>query len=315
MAATPDAPPCLACGARAGEPWCVARDAEYRATDETFSYLRCRSCGVLYIDPVPRDRLAEIYPANYYSFAAPGRSPVQRAKQWLDARRFRALLAGLPGMELAVLDVGGGTGWQLDALRALDPRIRFTQVVDLDPGAQAAARAAGHAYFCGPIEAFASERRFALILMLNLIEHVDDPGAVLAKAAALLAPGGAILVKTPNWDALDARLFRHRNWAGYHCPRHWVLFTKESLLPVLARAGLRARAFAYTQGAPFWAASALGWLADKGLVRVTRERPVVCHPLFGPLAALFAAFDLLRAPFGKTSQMFLTLERAGSPAA
>ena len=34
-------------------------------------------------------------------------------------------------------------------------------------------------------------------------------------------------MKTPNVEGLDAKLLRHRNWGGYHAPRHWVLFTPE----------------------------------------------------------------------------------------
>ena len=55
---------------------------------------------------------------------------------------------------------------------------------------------------------------FDVILMLNLIEHVDNPGELLRKAHRLLAPNGIVVVKTPNTDSLDARLFRNRNWGG-----------------------------------------------------------------------------------------------------
>ncbi len=117
-----------------------------------------------------------------------------------------------------------------------------------------------------------------------------------------------LVVKTPNCDSLDARLFRHANWAGYHCPRHWVLFDKPSFTALAARAGLELRDFSYTQGAAFWGASVLFWLAERGRVSITRERPAMNHPLFPPLSAFFAVFDLVRISLGgKPSQMFLTL--------
>ena len=47
---------------------------------------------------------------------------------------------------------------------------------------------------------------------------------------------------------------------------------------------------------------------ERGLVRISRQRPVVYHPLFGVLAAAFAALDFVRRPFAKTSQMFFVLE-------
>ncbi len=303
------APRCLACGARDTTPWATARDVEYRTSDDAWTFHRCRACGVLFIDPVPADRLATIYPPTYYAYAPPSRSLVHAVKDRLDRRFFRGVLADVRGTALRALDVGGGAGVELAALRASDPRVTDTWVVDLDPGAAAVARANGHAYFCGRIEDFVPDRPFDVVLLLNLIEHVADPGAVLRKVAALLAPGGVVVVKTPNHDAWDARLFRHRSWAGLHCPRHWVVFTRESFARLAGDAGLEVRRATYTQGAPFWAASVLAWLAGRGLARITPERPVVRHPLFAPLAGAFAAFDFARRPLAKTSQMLFVLAK------
>ena len=133
---------------------------------------------------------------------------------------------------------------------------------------------------------------------------------MLAKMRALLAPGGRILVKTPNHDSLDARLFRHKSWGGYHCPRHWVIFTPESFARAAAAAGLGIERTQLTQGAPFWAVSVLEALKRRGWVKVDRARPMCRHPLFGPLLGLFAAIDIVRRPFGRTSQMFVHLKAA-----
>jgi 2-polyprenyl-3-methyl-5-hydroxy-6-metoxy-1,4-benzoquinol methylase len=301
------APPCLACGATDSSRWARAHDIEYRTTTDEFDYRECRACGVLFIDPVPESRLAEIYPSNYYSYQAPGSSPVNALKSLLDRRFFRSILQRFAKADLSVLDVGGGAGWELSALKRSDARVSRTQVVDLDPGARELALANGHQYFCGRIEQFESRERFDLILLLNLIEHVSDPRQVLTKVSQLLSADGVVLIKTPNWQALDARIFRNASWAGLHCPRHWVLFTLESFRALAESCGLTVHSASYTQGAPFWAASSLAWLGERGVVRISPERPVVYHPAFGLLAAVFAALDFVRRPFAKTSQMFFVL--------
>jgi len=287
----------------------VAHDVEYRSTADSFTYYRCNACGVLFIDPVPEHPLSQIYPPNYYSYAPPEKSPVHAVKSWLDRRFFGSLLKRLPGEPLRVLDVGGGAGWELLTLRNTDRRVQSTQIVDLDPAAAEIARKNGHHYFCGRIEDYETSERFDLIILLNLIEHVRDPGHVLRKVCALLSPRGLVLVKTPNYVSYDAALFRHHSWGGYHCPRHWVIFTQESFVQMVEKCGLAVRSVSYTQGASFWSASLLAWLAARGLVRITKPRPVFDHPLFGPLAAAFAALDFLRRPFARTSQMFFVLEK------
>lgn len=302
-------PSCLNCGAEAKELWARARDIEYRTSDEQFSFYRCGACQVLFIDPVPSDRLAEIYPPNYYSFNYSKASWVFGVKRWLDRRFLKRWVSRLSGDRLAALDIGGGVGWLLDVVRDVDPRVQETQVVDLDEAAAERARDNGHGFFLGRIEDYHTERRFDLILMLNLIEHVADPVAVLRHAGRLLRPGGVILLQTPNYDCWDTRLFRRHNWAGFHTPRHWVLYTPESFMATARRAGLEPTRWWLTQGASFWASSLLGRLADFGLVRITRQRASLDHPLFGLLTPVMAAFDMLRLKLGaRTSQMFFVLQ-------
>jgi SAM-dependent methyltransferase len=298
---------CLACGSADTRHWATARDIEYLSTPESFDYRRCADCDALSIDPVPRGRLGEIYPDTYYSFSPGKLSIAERIKQALDRRTFARLFAGVAGETLSALDVGGGAGWLLTQAKAVEPRLTRTQVVDIDASAQDAAHAAGHDFFLGRIEDFATNERFDVILMLNLIEHVDDPVAVLAKVRGLLKPGGRVLVKTPNHDSLDARLFRTHSWGGLHAPRHWVVFTPESFRKAAGKADLTVDRLSLTQGAPFWTVSALEYLSRKGLVSVRRDRPMCDHPLFGPLLALFGGIDLVRGRFQRTSQMFVEL--------
>ena len=306
---------CPLCGRASKDAWCQATDREYFTTTDCFTYYRCAACDVLFINPVPSAQLEVIYPPNYYSFRGSSNSPIIRLKNLLSRHKFRRLLKQLPGKTLNVLDVGGGSGFELDLLRRIDQRIRRTQIVDLDPSAGEVARSNGHGYFQGRIEDFTSAQTFDLILAMNLIEHVAQPQAVLRKIASLLSPGGFAFVQTPNYDSLDQRIFRHRNWAGYHCPRHWVLFTRHSLSHAAENAGLRVQSTAYMQGAAFWAGSILIEGGNRGLLSVGPDRLLLEHPLFLPLAAMFTLIDWARSPFSKTSQMFSVLRRAVDPTA
>jgi 2-polyprenyl-3-methyl-5-hydroxy-6-metoxy-1,4-benzoquinol methylase len=302
---------CPICNGTNTTPHAVAEDIEYFTSAQKFSYNRCNDCAVLFVSPMLYDRLDEIYPKNYYSFVPAGATGlVQRVKQALDRRMFRAVTRQIPGEKLAALDIGGGSGWLLDAVKAVEPRVTTTQVVDIDPGAKAAAERAGHRYFLGTVEQFESEEKYDLILMLNLIEHVRRPDEVLAKARSLLTPHGLLLIKTPNYDALDAKIFRHRSWGGYHAPRHFVLFDRHSFARVAKNQGLQVKSFAYAQGAPFWTVSVLNELRLLGLVKISRERPSIYHPLVPLFQALFAGLDILRRPLARLSQMIFVLERA-----
>ncbi len=108
----------------------------------------------------------------------------------------------------------------------------------------------------------------------------------MEKARALLAPGGLVWLQTPNFRSLDASLFRHRNWAGYHCPRHWAIFSEDGLRRALSSSGLEPVRFSRTQGGAFWAASILGLRrARRPPAGAELPKPLVRYRAFGPLAA------------------------------
>lgn len=284
-----------------------AHDIEYHTSDRTYSFHKCPRCDVLFIAPMLWDRLGEIYPKNYYSYA-PKRKGVVSHQRSLD-RHLLNLLASIPGDRLSVLDIGGGSGWMLDRVKSWSPRVSFTQCIDLDEGAQSEAVARGHAYYLGRIEQFESDRRFDLVLALGLIEHVRDPALVLRRIEGLLTAHGRVLIHTPNFDALDARLFRHCSWAGYHTPRHFVLFNRQSFTDLAEQSGLGVVSFSYTQSGSYWSLSVLGAMRRLGLIEISAQRPAPYHPLNPLLRASFAAFEFARTPFARLSQMVFALGR------
>lgn len=292
--------------------WSQAYDYEYFSTPGLFNYYQCNDCKTIFIHPIPLDKLKQIYPPNYYSFVRSSKNPVARIKEWIDKLFFKKVLKKIKPEKINVLDIGGGTGWLVSNLKKAESRIDFTQIVDIDENAGQLAIANGHAYFQGRIEEFNSEKKFHLILLLNLIEHVADPLGVILKAGSLLAEGGIIIIKTPNTESWDARLYKKSYWGGLHCPRHWIIFSEKSFRLMLAPTPLRIRQMKYTQGAPFWAFSIIAALYRKKLVRISAKRPIIFHWLFAPLSAFFAAFDFLRKPFAKTSQLFILLEKQTS---
>lgn len=303
---------CPVCGSSATALFAKVRDVEYYTSDTLYLYLQCAQCKSVFLEKPPADQLDKIYPSNYYSYAPSPQlsSLTERVKAILDARLFRKVLNKLPGDALRILDVGGGSGWLLSTLKKVSPRVAETHEIDINERARAEAEAAGHVFHCRRVEDFQSEEKFDLILLLNLIEHVADPSAILRRMQGLLSPDGLILIKTPNVDTLDCRIFRHHNWGGFHCPRHFALFNRESLLALGARCGLQTAEASYTQGAPQWACSILGIMGLNGWLKISAERPLYSHPLYPVLCVFAAAFDLARSPFMRTAQMFVVFRRA-----
>lgn len=301
---------CPICAEKNVKEWNKNIDKEYCTSKEEYSYYKCNSCVTIFIDPMPIEKLNQIYPANYYSFSDGKKGLVVKLKEYLDQRIFKKILGSIKSEKINILDIGGGSGWLLDSIKKIDTRVSLTQVVDIDSQAKDLAEKKGHQYFCGPIESFETNEKFDLVLMLNLVEHISNPLKTLQKIEQILNKGGVVLIKTPNVESWDAELFKDSYWGGLHCPRHWVLFSKQSFNRVVEQTNLKVSYINYTQGAPFWTNSVLAKLEKYKLVKISAERPAIYHPLTPFLNLFFAGFDFFRGWFGfKTSQMFIELRK------
>lgn len=80
------------------------------------------------------------------------------------------------------------------------------------------------------------ENSFDVIVMSHVIEHVPDPKALIAECSRILAPGGRLILVTPNIAGTMHREFG-KNWLHLDPPRHLNLFTPASFRRLVAQAG------------------------------------------------------------------------------
>jgi 2-polyprenyl-3-methyl-5-hydroxy-6-metoxy-1,4-benzoquinol methylase len=103
---------------------------------------------------------------------------------------------------LTVLDVGSGLGVFPYAMKAAG-----WDCTALDPDERAARHAqevVGVRAICADFDQASGLGRFDLVTFNKVLEHVDDPVAMLAHAAAFVADGGLIYVEVPDGPAAFA---------------------------------------------------------------------------------------------------------------
>lgn len=143
------------------------------------------------------------------------------------------------------LDVGCGAGLLAEPLARLG-----AAVTGVDAAAENVAVAREHAagaglaidYRCGEVGALGLAD-FDLVTAMEVIEHVADKSAFLAALAAAMAPGGLMVLSTPNRTAASKLLMVEAAERlgmvprGTHCWDDFV--TPEELGELLAAAGLK----------------------------------------------------------------------------
>jgi SAM-dependent methyltransferase len=195
---------------------------------------RCESCGTVHQLSLPRgEGLHNLYRQmsdERYVDEEPGRRRM--------ARRLLDLLAlHVPAGRL--LDAGCGYGYLLDEARR---RGYDVEGVELSVDAVRYARER----LSLPVREVALEdaaregeldgEHYDAVLAVDVLEHLDDPVLALERLCALLAPGGALMIVTPDPTSLTARLAGSRWWC--YEPAHACLIPRKTLRGLIYARGL-----------------------------------------------------------------------------
>ncbi len=165
--------------------------------------------------------------------------------KYLVAEENLALVRAI-GAPRTVLDVGCGVGLNGAAARRKGAHVTG---IETDPGSAAEAKTRLDEVLAvditdgDAVRAALGERRFDLILLADVLEHVADPLSVLRRLLGHLAEDGHVLVSLPNVAAWTVRLgllagrFDYRP-SGILDDSHLRFFTRDTARRLLEDAGL-----------------------------------------------------------------------------
>jgi SAM-dependent methyltransferase len=218
--------------------------------------------GYRRLDPLPSSpELDEFYESHYRDLLDDGgRAPdlarlvsggadATIERTWQAATLHADVLAALElaadeGLPRRALDVGCGTG---DLLRTLVAGGWDATGTEPAPAIAEVGRAAGLQVEAATASAYLARWRadsrppFTGILLMNVLEHIPDPAALLLELVTALAPGGRLIARVPNdFNPLQAAAHRalggRRWWVAI--PDHVNYFDLDSIAGLLERIGL-----------------------------------------------------------------------------
>jgi len=280
------------------------RDLLLEVSKDLFTIVKCRNCGLVFLNPRPsKDLLASYYPTVYYPPVQTKSRPAfqQQVKKWFSRLKrwvledyygypsacrqswsralrktllwpnkiFRELKGCHPlpwRGEGKILDVGCGAGGNLKTL----------QEQGWDPyGIEISEVAAAHArrlvtenIHTGTLESAPfSAKSFDLVLMSHSLEHLPSPLEALQRIHRLLKDDGLLVVSVPNLKSLEFKLFGPW-WFQLDPPRHFYHFEKKSLARALAKSGFRIHQARTAVSSVFWMASLDRFWRDRFQINV-----------------------------------------------
>jgi 2-polyprenyl-3-methyl-5-hydroxy-6-metoxy-1,4-benzoquinol methylase len=195
----------------------------------------CPGCGLTYSRNVLReafDRQLYVDSASQTSYQDLKRNETYAALERVKCDYILQRLADFRPPPGSLLDIGPGNGRLLEAAAAAG---WDTLGIEANAAFAADCRRRGLSIVEGFFpDVLAPEARFDVITLLDVVEHLHEPVALLRTAAARLARGGVIVVQVPNVDSLLVQLEGARN--SNFCHGHWSHFN----LKTLARLGREA---------------------------------------------------------------------------
>jgi SAM-dependent methyltransferase len=193
-----EAVPCPLCGAREHEPW---------GSENGYECVRCKGCGLLYVNPRPcaekidhavqmgnhPDEKLDVVGHRLASKVAHNREIIESM--------FDDLVKG--GKPVSWLDVGAGFGELVEAARLALPAGSHCE--GLEPMVPKAKDAQSRGIPMRSCYLAEIDRQYDVVSLIDVFSHIPDFRAFLGEVKRVLRPGGELLMKTGNAGDIGPR--------------------------------------------------------------------------------------------------------------
>jgi SAM-dependent methyltransferase len=201
------------------------------------------------MDGDPQDKPAHPFDETYFKSGAYADVSFRRYSQYWWSNRYYALLVKRYGPPQGrILEVGCGLGhllgWLVDRYQAFGTDINTWALSQARRNVPAAHFCLQSAEDLGGFPPAA----FQVVIAKHVVEHLPHPERAVAEMSRILAPGGVLVLATPNLDSA-MRNVKKEKWIGYKDSTHISLKAPGEWLEMLRRNHLSLKR-AFSDG--FW---------------------------------------------------------------
>ena len=206
-----------------------SRDRYHKALRNVIS----SDSGLIYVDPVPFENTEEFYKSeyrkSYKGVHRPKPKHVYRAGKVAMDRFSRLSKYLTEGAQC--LDAGSSSGEFVYLLKkrgfdaeGVEANIPYAEYSQAELGVQVS---------ISPFSEYKTHRKFDLITMFHVLEHLENPVRDLSYLAGFIKPGGKLIIEVPN-ILYSNMAFSHKWHSG-----HPFSFTDKTLSMLLDNAGFK----------------------------------------------------------------------------
>lgn len=211
---------------------CLGKNLKTAQTFPSYSVVECQDCQFGRVSPLPTSgQLDALYNSPEY-FATHMKYDFdnisdEKIMEIISNRKslHRQDLNGLERNCRTMLEIGCGGGFSLKAFEAMS--MNATGIETSKPASDFARTRLNVNVLNISFEAVDVQKKYDLVLLNHVLEHLIDPIASFKKLSNLVAPGGILYIRVPDHDSFDRRAYGS-DWPAY-AQYHVSNFSEKSL--------------------------------------------------------------------------------------
>ena len=214
---------------------CGGSESRVRFEKQGRNFLECRSCGLVWVDPLPtraeiEARYRDAYSEGEYAAFATARD----TRDLISEHRLEVIRNQVqPGRWL---DVGCATGSFVAAAVAAGC---VAEGLDTSREAIELTRDRGLIAHHGRVEDFNPTQLYDAITAFDVLEHAIDPRAFVKRLHGWLRSGGDLVLTLPDISSIYATLLMRKHWFYYWPDEHLFYFSPKTIERLLTEEGFK----------------------------------------------------------------------------
>jgi 2-polyprenyl-3-methyl-5-hydroxy-6-metoxy-1,4-benzoquinol methylase len=220
---------CPICGTSINEPSLKCKD--YSVSGEMFDIYSCPAClfAMTYPSPSPSEIGKYYQTSDYVSHSETRQGIVNKLYHLVRKENTKdklKLIDRFSKVRADLLDIGCGTGYFLSVCKKKGWQI---EGVEVNEEARLKSESyTGQSIYHSTDELEASGKKFDVITLWHVFEHLHNIQTSFEQLIRLLKPEGLLILALPNPMSEDA-IYYKEYWAGYDVPRHLSHFSPVSI--------------------------------------------------------------------------------------
>lgn len=223
-------------------PLCREIESDFLFPVRNYNLLACKKCELLFIDPYPDDIHTNVSENSYKELKVIDVEKHYTAEVQFQKKYFTMLNQEIKDAK-SVLDVGCGAGHLLERLKIYPSMMRVG--IELNKQRATYARKKANCSISQiPVEDFSIDKKFDVILMINVLSHIASFDTLFEKLHDLSQRDGKILLKVGEFkenvkktDIFDWGIPAHLHFLGlntinYICQKYKFKILRHQRIPL-----------------------------------------------------------------------------------